>query len=130
MVRNVRAAVLREPGGACEAQPIRLGARGADELLVRVAGIGICHTDLAVRDRVIPVPLPTVLGHEAAGLVEDTGAAIDDITPGDQVVLSCSSCGACAACEAQVPGNRHRADHRRPACRQVPEAGAGHAANA
>jgi aryl-alcohol dehydrogenase len=102
--RMVQAAVLREAGGRFEPQTVRLTPLQAEEVLVRVAGVGICHTDLAVRERVIPVPLPAVLGHEAAGVVEEVGAAVHDIAPGDAVVLSFSSCGECPACDAHVPG--------------------------
>ena len=98
------AAVLREPGGALVPQTVRLRPIQAEEVLVRVAGVGICHTDLVSRDQIIPVPLPIVLGHEAAGVVEDVGADLSDIKPGDKVVLTFASCGHCPACEDHLPG--------------------------
>jgi aryl-alcohol dehydrogenase len=68
------------------------------EVLVRLVGTGICHTDLLARDQSYPVPLPAVLGHEGSGIVEKVGLGVTNIRPGDHVVLSYSSCGACANC--------------------------------
>ena len=101
---TVLAAVLSEPNGKFEVQTVQLGELGEDEVLVRVAGVGICHTDLAVRDRVIPVPLPAVLGHEAAGVVERLGSKVSSLDVGDKVVLGFMSCGHCPACSDAVPG--------------------------
>lgn len=98
------AAILAQPGGVLRLATVQIGALRAEEVLVRVVGVGICHTDLAVRDRVIPVPLPVVLGHEASGVVEAVGAAVEDFAPGDQVVISFLACGACGACSDAAPG--------------------------
>ncbi len=98
------AAILSKPNGKFEVKPVELGPLGEQEVLVRVSGVGICHTDLAVRDRVIPVPLPVVLGHEAAGIVEKIGSAVDSLAIGDKVVLGFMSCGHCPACDDAVPG--------------------------
>lgn len=75
----------------------------ADEVLVRVVGTGICHTDLIVRDRWYPAPLPAVLGHEGAGVVERVGEGITKAQPGDHVALSFDSCGECACCAGEKP---------------------------
>lgn len=74
-----------------------------NELLVRVIACGICHTDLAVRDGQLPVPLPAVLGHEGAGIVEAVGSAVTAAKPGDRVVMSFNSCGHCPSCEIDAP---------------------------
>ncbi|MFC7310824.1 NAD(P)-dependent alcohol dehydrogenase [Streptomyces monticola] len=68
------------------------------EVLVRMAGSGICHTDLICRDQWFPVPLPAVLGHEGSGIIEQVGPEVHHLAPGDRVVLSFNSCGQCRAC--------------------------------
>lgn len=74
-----------------------------DEVLVRIKGVGLCHTDLIARDQFIPISLPAVLGHEGAGIVEAVGAGVTDILPGDHVILSFSSCGVCPRCDDALP---------------------------
>ena len=70
------------------------------EVLVRIAAAGLCHSDLSVINGDRPRPTPMALGHEAAGIVEDLGEGVDDLSPGDQVVMvfvpSCGCCGPCA----------------------------------
>ena len=69
------------------------------ELLVKIAGAGLCHSDLSVINGDRPRPLPLVLGHEGSGEVVEVGSAIDDVRPGDQVVFQFSaSCGRCRRC--------------------------------
>jgi aryl-alcohol dehydrogenase len=82
---------------------VELDGLRPDELLVRIIACGICHTDLAVRDAQLPVPLPIVLGHEGAGIVEAIGADVTIAGPGDRVVLSFNSCGKCPSCERSLP---------------------------
>lgn len=98
------AAVVREKGGRFEIETIRLDDPRADEVLVRIAGAGLCHTDLVVRDQYFPTPLPAVLGHEGSGIVEKVGAAVTRVAPGDHVVLSFASCGTCTNCLKGIPG--------------------------
>jgi Zn-dependent alcohol dehydrogenase len=70
-------------------------------VLVKVAAAGVCHTDLIVRDQWYPVPLPAVLGHEGAGVVEAVGEGVDHVAPGDHVAFCfVPSCGRCRACVA------------------------------
>ncbi|WP_235281218.1 MULTISPECIES: alcohol dehydrogenase catalytic domain-containing protein [Micrococcus] len=64
---------------------------------------GVCHTDAIVRDQWYPTPLPAVLGHEGAGVVEEVGAGVVDFAPGDRVLLSYSTCGHCRACMEGAP---------------------------
>jgi aryl-alcohol dehydrogenase len=65
---------------------------------VRIVATGICQTDLHVRDQEYPVPLPAVLGHEGAGVVEAVGESVTSVGPGDHVVLSYQACGHCRPC--------------------------------
>ena len=73
---------------------------GPGEVLVKIAAAGLCHSDLSVINGDRPRPTPMVLGHEAAGIVEETGAGIDDLRKGDHVVMifvpSCGHCDPCA----------------------------------
>jgi len=95
--REITAAVVRERGSfALEAA--HLEAPRDDEVLVRVVATGLCHTDLVVRDQVYPVPLPIVLGHEGAGVVEAVGPAVQKVAPGDHVAVSFLNCGRCRPC--------------------------------
>jgi aryl-alcohol dehydrogenase len=71
--------------------------------LVRLAATGICHSDIAVRDAVFPVPRPIVLGHEGAGHVERVGSAVKRVVAGDPVVLTYIACGACPTCRSSEP---------------------------
>src|SRR5690606_41100790 len=72
MIRGV-AALLREPRAPLKLGEIELAELEAGQILVRVAGTGICHTDLSAAAGMIPLPLPAVLGHEGAGVVEAIG---------------------------------------------------------
>lgn len=73
------------------------------EVLVRIAGVGICHTDLTAIDGQLPLPRPVVLGHEGSGFVEAVGPAVTGLNVGDVVVLSFASCGGCRTCAADRP---------------------------
>jgi aryl-alcohol dehydrogenase len=95
---QITAAVVERPNAAFMLQTVELEEPRADEVLVRIAGVGICHTDLVCRDQYFPVPLPCVFGHEGSGVVERTGDAVTKVSPGDHVVLSFKSCGRCANC--------------------------------
>jgi aryl-alcohol dehydrogenase len=95
---NVTAAVVREQEQPFEVEEFELEEPRAGEVLVRVAATGMCHTDLIVRDQWYPVPLPVVLGHEGAGVVERVGESVTSLEPGDHVVLTFASCGWCANC--------------------------------
>ncbi|HTY51262.1 MAG TPA: NAD(P)-dependent alcohol dehydrogenase [Steroidobacteraceae bacterium] len=91
---------LQHPAPALEA--LELEAPRAGELLVRIAAAGICHTDLHAHAGRL-APLPIVLGHEGAGVVEAVGEGVGGFAPGDAVVLSGSSCGGCPNCLAGLP---------------------------
>ncbi|OAH12083.1 Zn-dependent alcohol dehydrogenase [Streptomyces jeddahensis] len=77
---------------------------GPGEVLVRVSAAGLCHSDLSVVDGTIPFPVPVVLGHEGAGVVEAVGVGVTHVQPGDHVALSTlANCGACAECDRGRP---------------------------
>jgi aryl-alcohol dehydrogenase len=95
---NVTAAVVREQEQPFEVEEFDLEEPRAGEVLVRVVATGMCHTDIIVRDQWYPVPLPVILGHEGAGVVEGVGEGVTDLEPGDHVVLTFASCGRCAYC--------------------------------
>jgi S-(hydroxymethyl)mycothiol dehydrogenase len=72
---------------------------GPGEALVRVQACGVCHTDLHYREGGINDDFPFLLGHEAAGVVEAVGEGVQDVAPGDFVVLNWRAvCGRCRAC--------------------------------
>jgi Zn-dependent alcohol dehydrogenase len=115
-----RAVVLSEVG-RFDLEEIEVDAPGEGEVLVRIEASGVCHSDLHVVETGWAHRLPVVLGHEGAGLVEDVGAGVTTLEPGDRVVLGWRSpCGACRWCARgdvrrcrTPPGVRdrlHRAD--------------------
>ncbi|MFD0311012.1 NAD(P)-dependent alcohol dehydrogenase [Streptomyces sp. NPDC127119] len=97
------AAVAREIGGPFSLESVTLADPAADEIVVEIAGVGLCHTDLAAKDGHLPFPLPGVLGHEGSGVVVAVGDGVTKVVPGDKVVLSFNSCGRCAQCRAGEP---------------------------
>jgi len=97
---EIRAAVVRETRGQFSIERLQLRDPNDDEVLVRIVGVGICHTDLAARDGHLPIPAPpSVFGHEGAGVVEKVGARVTKVKPGDHVVLGWDYCGACPSCK-------------------------------
>lgn len=100
---RIRAAVVEVPGGPFVVRDLELEPPRPEEVLVRVAAAGICHTDLAMRDAWSPARTPMVFGHEGAGVVEAVGAAVTSVAPGDRVCLSFASCGACERCASGNP---------------------------
>jgi aryl-alcohol dehydrogenase len=98
---QIKAAVVNERGGRFDLDRLVLTAPDDDEVLVRMVAAGICHTDLAGRDGYLPIPPPPfVFGHEGAGVVEQVGARVKKVKPGDHVVLSWDCCSACPACKS------------------------------
>ncbi len=95
---RITAAVTGAPGADFALEAVELDEPRDDEILVRIAAVGVCHTDLVARDGAMPFSLPAVLGHEGAGTVERVGAAVTKVAPGDRVALTFRSCGACARC--------------------------------
>lgn len=97
------AAVLRDPDGPYVLEPVTLREPRADEVLVRIVGAGMCHTDVLPRTAGFIAPLPIINGHEGSGVVEQVGADVQGIAVGDHVVLSFESCRSCENCRAGQP---------------------------
>lgn len=109
---KIRAAILEQSGlptPYAQSIPLRiaeidLAGPGQGEVLVKVMAAGLCHSDLSVIDGNRLRPLPMVLGHEAAGVVEAIGPAVDDLAVGDHVVfVFMPSCGNCECCSDSRP---------------------------
>ena len=94
---RIQAAILRDPAKPFTVEDVELGEPGPGEVLVRVAGSGMCHTDVVLR-QLPELRLPMVFGHEGSGVVEAVGPGVRSVAPGDHVVLSYDSCGRCARC--------------------------------
>jgi aryl-alcohol dehydrogenase len=92
------AAVVREAKGDFIIEEVDVDDPRPDEVLVRIVASGICHTDIAVKNQDINIPLPMVLGHEGSGVIEKVGSAVTHLKVGDHVVLSGDSCGHCHSC--------------------------------
>jgi aryl-alcohol dehydrogenase len=103
MPTTTRAAVVESGGAPFTLSDIELDEPGPHEALVRMVATGLCHTDLGVASGGLPFPLPGVLGHEGAGVVEAVGPAVTGVAPGDHVVLSFTSCGDCRNCDGGHP---------------------------
>lgn len=100
---STRAAVLDEYGGAFTFDDLDLDAPRGDEVRIALVAAGVCHTDAVARAGDYPVPMPIVLGHEGAGVVEAVGADVTDVRVGDHVVLTFVACQACSTCRAGRP---------------------------
>jgi aryl-alcohol dehydrogenase len=100
---EIKAAVVHEKGGQFSIETVFLDDPRPDEVQVRIVGSGVCHTDLVIRDQYVPLPLPAVLGHEGAGIVERVGRDVRTVRPGDRVVMSYHSCGHCGSCLEGAP---------------------------
>lgn len=96
---DVKAAVLERFGQPLVLDELDVGDVAADEVLVRTVAVGLCHTDRTMQLGGQPLPLPLLLGHEAAGVVERVGSAVTSLRPGDHVVTCASAfCGECEWC--------------------------------
>ncbi|OPX10276.1 NAD(P)-dependent alcohol dehydrogenase [Mycobacterium sp. AT1] len=101
--RGARAAILRAEGEPLSLEDVHLAELADDEVLVRIAGVGVCHTDISAANGMVPLPLPAVLGHEGAGVVEAVGATVTNVVSGDHVVISYAYCGECDTCTNKTP---------------------------
>lgn len=102
---RIRAAVLRHPSRPVEIEEVELDPPKADEVLVRVAAAGVCHSDVRHADGDLgPGKWPAVMGHEGAGVVESVGHRVTHVAPGDHVALCfVPACRACRYCLAGKP---------------------------
>src|SRR5581483_8829904 len=110
---KIRAAVIRQMGLSqpyAQSKPmsieeVDLAKPGERELLVQIKAASLCHSDLSTVNGDRPRQMPMVLGHEAAGVVVECGPGVNDLKPGDHVVMVFApSCGECIACKEGHPG--------------------------
>lgn len=97
------AAVLDSQGSDFTLQELEIADPAPGEVLFEVAGVGLCHTDLAVRDGHLPFPFPGVVGHEGSGTVVAVGEGVTKVAVGDRIAASFNSCGECAQCVEGTP---------------------------
>lgn len=95
---KAQAALLTGPGSEFTLADIDIDGPRAGEVLVQIAAVGICHTDLAARDGVLPIEFPGVVGHEGAGTIIAVGDGVTKVAVGDKVGVTFNSCGECATC--------------------------------
>ncbi|MFZ5826312.1 MAG: zinc-binding dehydrogenase [Bacillota bacterium] len=99
-----KAAVLYEPGRPMVIEEIEVADPKQGEVMVRVVGAGVCHSDLHVASGALPKPMPIVLGHEGAGVVERVGPGVTGLEPGDHVVFNIApQCNRCHYCNNGLP---------------------------
>ena len=101
---KIEGAVARAKSAPLRFEQLDLEEPRHDEVRVRIVATGVCHTDMAIRDQVIvPMPLPIVLGHEGAGVVEAIGESVAKVKVGDRVIVSGDLCGKCPSCQVSLP---------------------------
>lgn len=102
----MKAAIMRETNAPLVIEDVEIADPIGQEVLVRVAAVGLCHSDLHVVEGNYPNALPAILGHEVAGIVEQVGPEVRTVKPGDHVVVCLTfHCGHCDQCHG---GNSHR----------------------
>ena len=95
----MKAAVLRETKKPLVIENVTINKPGPREVLIRTVAAGVCHSDLHFLEGLYPYPLPAVLGHESAGVVEQVGSEVRSVKPGDHVITCLSAfCGRCEHC--------------------------------
>lgn len=95
----MKAAVLRQVGTPLSIEDVQINKPGPHEVLIRTMAAGVCHSDLHFVEGSYPYPLPAVLGHESAGIVEQVGSEVRTVKPGDHVITCLSAfCGHCDHC--------------------------------
>jgi aryl-alcohol dehydrogenase len=99
-IMDIKAAITNSAGSKFSIETIQIEEPRENEVLVKIKATGICHTDISAQKQYVSYPLPGVLGHEGAGIVEKVGSAVTKVKPGDHVILSWLSCGVCDACKA------------------------------
>ena len=100
----MKAAVLREVGSPLTIEDVSVDNPKSHEVLVRTAACGVCHSDLHYIEGLYAAPMPTILGHESAGVVEKVGSEVTYVKPGDHVITCLSVfCGHCEFCTTGRP---------------------------
>ena len=104
---QITAAVVQEVGAPFTITQVDLQGPAPDEVVVEIAGVGICHSDIAVQLGHLPFPLPGVMGHEGSGTVVEVGSDVTTVAVGDQVAISFNSCATCPTCAKGLPAYCH-----------------------
>src|SRR5690606_17851056 len=119
---KIRALVVEQKDAPFVLHELDLEEPGRGEALVRIVACGVCHTDAITRAGDMPMPFPSVLGHEGAGIVERVGPGVTEVVAGDKVIIGWPSCGTCRNCldgepryclrtgEALVSGRRFKGE--------------------
>lgn len=104
-MQSIKGAVLYEYNEPVVVEEMELGEPGSGEVLVEMKASGVCHSDWhVVKGEWWDIPIPVVLGHEGAGVVQSVGAGVTNVSEGDHVILSwMPSCGLCEACQVGRP---------------------------
>ena len=102
---QITAAIVNQQSAPFSIDTVDLCDPRPDEILVRVAASGMCHTDLHGRDGYFQNPFPAIFGHEGGGVVEAVGSAVTDFESGDHVIMAFPFCGACPNCRADMPAH-------------------------
>ena len=118
----IQALVVEEKDARFQEQELQLEGPARGEALIRIVAAGVCHTDQITRHGDMPMPFPSVLGHEGAGIVERVGEGVTQVEPGDRVIIGWPFCGECRNCldghhryclrtgEALVSGRRFKGE--------------------
>ncbi len=116
MPQQVRGVIARSKGAPVEIATITIPDPGPGEVVVDIQACGVCHTDLTYREGGINDEFPFLLGHEAAGVVEEVGAGVESVAVGDFVILNwravCGQCRACKRGRSQYCFNTHNATQK------------------
>ena len=104
MARRGTAVLAREANQPVVVETIEVESPRCDEIMVKVAACGVCHSDLSATNGTITMPLPLILGHEGAGMVIEVGEGVTDFAVGDAVISSfVNMCGKCRYCVSGRP---------------------------
>ncbi|MFV3075590.1 alcohol dehydrogenase catalytic domain-containing protein [Niveispirillum fermenti] len=108
----MKAAILRAVGSPLSIEDVAISKPGPREVLIRTVATGVCHSDLHFYEGHYPTRLPTILGHESAGVVEAVGSDVRTVRPGDHVVTCLSAF--CAIANIASPAISAVASARKP----------------
>jgi S-(hydroxymethyl)glutathione dehydrogenase/alcohol dehydrogenase len=121
----MKAAVLREVGKPLQIEDVEIRKPGAHEVLIRTVAAGVCHSDLHFVEGSYTMPMPAILGHESAGVVEAVGEEVRAVTAGDHVITCLSVfCGHCEDCLTGHMSLCRNPDVRRPTTPRLTQNGA------
>src|SRR5471032_635277 len=104
MSRKAKAVIARQMNAPVVVEEIEVDSPRRDEIMIKLAACGVCHSDLSAINGTIAMPLPVILGHEGAGTVIEVGEGVTDFAVGDPVISSfVNMCGKCRYCVTVRP---------------------------